>query len=66
MPDRITVKVDFEVETERGLYRDALTIPIEDWPWSEEQIVAAKQARVDNWLAIMTTPPADEPQDGEG
>lgn len=54
------VKIDFEFETEFGVFRDAICLP-DDHAWTEEQINAEKQQRLDNWLAIVTPkPPVDE------
>ena len=49
------IKIDFEVETEYGVYRDAITLP-EDHTLSEEDINAIKQERVDAWISFINTP----------
>lgn len=52
------VKIDFEFQTIHGMYRDALHLP-DDHGLDDTQIEAMKQARVDNWLVIVTTQSAD-------
>lgn len=56
------IKIDFEFQTEYGLFRDALHLP-DDHGLTEEQIAAMKQERVDNWIAVVSAPPADEVSD---
>lgn len=53
------IKIDFEFQTEFGLYRDALWLP-DDHGLTDEQIKAMQQARVDNWVAIVIAPPVEE------
>lgn len=53
------MKIDFEFQTEHGLFRDALNLP-DDHGLTDAQIEALKQERVDNWIAIVTAPPVDE------
>jgi hypothetical protein len=53
------VKIDFEFDTPHGVFRDALHLP-DDHGMTDEQIDAMKQQRVDNWIAIVTAPPAEE------
>lgn len=57
------IKIDFEFDTPHGLFRDALHLP-DDHGLSDEQVEAMKQERVDNWIAIVTAPPAEEPVNG--
>jgi hypothetical protein len=52
----MTIKVEFEFQTEYGVYRDALYLA-DDHAYSEEEIDAMKQERVDNWIAVITAPP---------
>ena len=54
------IKIDFEFNTPHGLFRDALHLP-EDHKLTVEEIEAMKQRRVDNWIAIVTAPPVEEP-----
>lgn len=55
----IVVKIDFEFQTEHGLFRDALHLA-DDHGLSDEQIEAMKAERRDNWIAVVSAPPADE------
>lgn len=49
--------IEFEFDTEYGLYRDALHLP-DDHGLTEAEIQALKQERVDNWIAVVN-PPAE-------
>jgi len=53
------MKIDFEFETTYGVFRDALHLP-DDHGMTEDEIQAMKQQRLDNWLAIVNAPPAEE------
>lgn len=53
------VKIEFEFQTECGLFRDALHLP-DDHGLTDEQVEALKAERRDNWLAIVTP---QEPSD---
>jgi hypothetical protein len=53
------MKIDFEFETKYGKFRDALYVP-EDY--TDEQITAMKQERLDNWIYSVENPPAPEPE----
>lgn len=53
------IKIDFEFDTPYGLFRDALHLP-DDHGLSDGQIEAMKAERRDNWIAVVTAPPADE------
>lgn len=53
------MKIDFEFQTEYGLFRDALHLP-DDHAFTDAELDALKQGRVDNWIAIVSAPPADE------
>jgi hypothetical protein len=53
------IKIDFEFETKYGKFRDALYVS-EDY--TDEQITAMKQERLDNWLYSVENPPAPEPE----
>ena len=57
------IKIDFEFQTEHGVFRDALYLP-EDHSLSPEQIEAMQVERRDNWLALVTTPYAQEQANG--
>ena len=54
------MKIDFEFDTQFGMFRDALHLA-DDHGLTEEQIQAMKQERVDNWVAAVTAPPVEEP-----
>ena len=53
------MKIDFEFTTPHGLFRDALHLP-DDHTFTDDEIQAMKQQRVDNWIAVVTAPPAEE------
>ena len=58
------IQIIFERQTQFGVYRDALYLPL-DHSYSDEEIEAMKQERVDNWISVVTAPPPDEaPADG--
>ena len=52
------MKIDFEFTTPHGLFRDALHLP-DDHTFTNEEIQAMQQQRVDNWIAVVTAPPAE-------
>lgn len=53
-------KIDFEFDSKYGVFRDALHLP-DDHGLSDAEIDALKQQRFDNWLAIVSPPPAEDP-----
>jgi len=53
------MKIDFSFETQYGRFCDALHLP-DDHTFSEEEIQALKQQRLDNWIAVVTAPPSEE------
>ena len=53
------MKIDFEFDTPHGLFRDALHLP-DDHTHTDAEIEAMKQQRLDNWVAVITAPPAEE------
>ena len=55
------IKIDFEVTTPYGIYRDALYLP-EDHTYTEAEITAMEQERVDAWIYEIENPPAPEPE----
>jgi hypothetical protein len=55
------MKIDFEFTTSYGVFRDALHLP-DDHTFTDEQITAMKQERVDNWLFAIENPPEPEPE----
>jgi hypothetical protein len=50
----MTIKIDFEFETQHGKFSDALHLP-DDHNFTEEEIQAMKEQRRDNWIAVITT-----------
>lgn len=54
------VKIDFEFDTPHGVFRDALHLP-DDHAFTEDEIQAMKEQRRDNWIAVVTAPPVEEP-----
>lgn len=57
------ISIAFQVETEYGVYSDAIVLPT-DHTFTDADIAAMKQQRVTNWLAILATP-AEETSLGE-
>jgi hypothetical protein len=53
------MKIDFQFDTPHGKFSDALYFEDDAVP-DEATIEAMKQQRVDNWIAIVTAPPAPE------
>lgn len=54
------IKIDFEFDTPHGVFRDALHLP-DDHAFTDAEIQAMKEQRRDNWIAIVTAPPVEEP-----
>lgn len=52
------IKIDFEFQTYYGKFADALYLP-NDHAYSDAEIDAMKQQRLDNWIAIITAPSTD-------
>ena len=55
------VKIDFSFDTPHGKFADALHLP-DDHGFSEAEIQTMKEQRRDNWIAVVTAPPAPEPE----
>jgi hypothetical protein len=53
-------KIDFEFDTPHGVFRDALHLP-DDHTFTDAEIQAMKEQRRDNWIAVVTAPPVEEP-----
>ena len=53
------MKIDFSFPSQYGTFSDALHLP-DDHGLSDEQIEAMKQARFDNWIAVITAPSVEE------
>ena len=54
------MKIDFEFDSDYGVFRDALHLP-DDHTFTDEEIQAMKQQRFDSWLAIVNAPPVETP-----
>lgn len=58
----IKLSFNFEMGAEPLIYKDALVMTQEEYDaLTAEEILAIQQERYDNWIAIITTPPVDEP-----
>lgn len=53
------MKIDFEFTTKYGKFADALHLS-DDHSYTDEQIAAMKQERLDNWLFVVENPPEAE------
>lgn len=53
------MKIDFEFQTQYGVFRDALHFYDDVIP-SDAEIEEMKQQRLNNWIAIVSPPPAEE------
>jgi len=49
------VKIDFSFDTQYGKFADAIVLP-DDHTLTDAEIEAMKQQRLDNWIAVLTTP----------
>lgn len=54
-------KIDFEYTTKYGVFRDALHLP-EDQVFTDADIDAMKQQRLDNWIYHVENPPPPPPE----
>lgn len=52
------MKIDFEFETEFGVYRDALHLP-DNHTYTTDQVEEMKRQRVNNWLNIVRNLPQE-------
>jgi hypothetical protein len=55
----MTIKIDFKFTTSYGVFCDALYLP-DGHAFTDEQIAAMKQERLDNWLFVVENPPEAE------
>jgi hypothetical protein len=55
----MTIKIDFKFTTSYGVFCDALYLP-DGHTFTDEQIAAMKQERLDNWLFVFENPPEAE------
>lgn len=54
------MKLDFEFQTKYGVFRDALHLP-DDHNHTQAEIMQMQQQRLDAWLAVIETPPEEQP-----
>jgi hypothetical protein len=52
------IKIDFEFDSQFGVFRDALHLP-EDHGLTDAEIDTMRQQRFDNWLASVSLTPDD-------
>lgn len=55
------IKINFSFDTQYGTYSDALYLD-DNHNFTEQEVEAMKQERVNNWIAIVENPPAPEPE----
>lgn len=55
MPQEM-IKINFSIDNGTYSFSDALHLPA-NHTYTEQEIEAMKQARFDNWVAIITAPP---------
>lgn len=48
------MKIDFEFQTEYGVFKDALHLS-DDHTLTDQEIESLKQERVDAWISIVTS-----------
>jgi hypothetical protein len=53
------IKIDFQFDTEYGSFSDALYLD-DNHSFTEQEIKAMKQERVNNWIAVIETPSSEE------
>ena len=53
------IKIDFSFSSQYGTFSDALYLP-DDHAFTDVEIEAMKQARFDNWIAVITAPSSEE------
>lgn len=54
------IQIIFEIDTEYGLYRDALWLP-EDHSYTQDEIDSMQLDRVTKWINLIENPPVVEP-----
>lgn len=52
------MKIDFEIEKDGMVFRDAIVLP-DDHTMTDEQIESMKQSRFDAWYEVVTNPPEE-------
>jgi hypothetical protein len=53
------MKINFSFSSQYGTFSDALYLP-DDHAFTDVEIEAMKQARFDNWVAVITAPFTEE------
>ena len=53
------MKINFSFSSQYGTFSDALYLP-DDHAFTDVEIEAMKQARFDNWVAVITAPLTEE------
>jgi len=53
------MKIDFSFDTQYGKFCDALNLS-DDHTFTESEIEAMKQQRLDNWIAVVSYVPTEE------
>lgn len=60
MPQEM-IKIDFKIDNGMYSFSDALHLPV-DHTYTDQEIEAMKQARFDNWIAVLNAPPVESPE----
>ena len=56
------VKINFKIDNDVYSFSDALHLPV-DHTYTDQEIEAMKQARFDNWVAVITAPSVEVPEE---
>ena len=59
------MKYDFSFDTQYGKFADAIHLP-DGHTYTDAEIDAMKQQRLDNWIAVITAPPPNYVLDADG
>lgn len=59
------MKINFSFDTQHGKFSDAINLP-DDHTFTDAEIEAMKQQRLDNWIAVVTAPPPNYVLDADG
>jgi len=57
--------INFQFDTKYGAFKDAIHLP-ENHTYTNDDIEAMKQTRLDNWIAIVTAPQPEYKIDENG
>lgn len=52
------IKIEYSYTSEYGVFNDAIILP-EDKSFTDAEIEALKQERINNWLASINPPPVE-------